>query len=236
MGFASRGLPFPKRMGFASNVGPRCSKRPLSRDSSPRPRYSRDSLFQRVSPMRLSEWYSLQEIFILPNDNVGVGGLRLSSKTHLFRASSHDLSVRDPIRGLLPPILIHLCNVIRKLKTHLIQAQLRPWWILEFLRNKVPNFHFCPFLSERHCSYEVTQVISWGLQLYHLIGDGFIHSLHEKDFCLRTIQLSPSCRSPLPRVIRLWLSTHLQMLPSVPWREDSLSTGSACCYSWLVLI
>ena len=70
MGFASRGSPSPKRMGFASNVGPRCSKRPLSRDSSPRPRYSRDSLFQRVSPMRLSEWYSLQEIFILPNDNV----------------------------------------------------------------------------------------------------------------------------------------------------------------------
>ena len=65
-----RGSPSPKRMGFASNVGPRCSKRPLSRDSSPRPRYSRDSFFQRVSPMRLSEWYSLQEIFILPNNNV----------------------------------------------------------------------------------------------------------------------------------------------------------------------
>ena len=44
MGFASRGSPSPKRMGFASNVGPSCSKRPLSRDSSPRPRYSRDSL------------------------------------------------------------------------------------------------------------------------------------------------------------------------------------------------
>ena len=70
MGFASRGSPSPKRMGFASNVGPSCSKRPLSRDSSPRPRYSRDSLFQRASPLCLSEWYSLQEIFILPNNNV----------------------------------------------------------------------------------------------------------------------------------------------------------------------
>ena len=200
------------------------------------------------------------------------------------------LQLRDPIRGFLPPILIHLYNEIGKLKTHLVQAQLRPWWILEFLRNKVPNFHFCPFLSKRHCLYEFTQVISWGLQLYHLIGDGFhsfsswkgllpkdghdgfwnfygtrfristsahfyrkgiaytsslrsypeaynfitwlvmafIRSLHEKVFCLRTIQLSPSCRSPLPRVIRVWLSPHLKMLPSVPWRGDSLSTGSAC--------
>ena len=70
MGFASRGSPSPKRMGFASNVGPRCSKRPLSRDSSPRPCYSMDSLFQRALPLRLGEWYSLQEIFILPNNNV----------------------------------------------------------------------------------------------------------------------------------------------------------------------
>ena len=44
MGFASRRSPSPKRMGFASDAGPSCSKRPLSRDSSPRPRYSRDSL------------------------------------------------------------------------------------------------------------------------------------------------------------------------------------------------
>ena len=44
MGFASRGPLSPKRMGFASDAGPSCSKRPLSRDSSPRPRYSRDSL------------------------------------------------------------------------------------------------------------------------------------------------------------------------------------------------
>ena len=46
------------------------SKRPLSRDSSPRPRYTRDSLFQRASSLCLSEWYSLQEILILPNNNV----------------------------------------------------------------------------------------------------------------------------------------------------------------------
>ena len=30
----------------------------------------------------------------------------------------------------------------------------------------------------------------------------FIRSFHEKNFCLRTIQLSPSCRSPLTRVIK----------------------------------
>ena len=98
MGLASRGSPSPKRMGFASNVGPSCRKRPLSRDSSPRPRYSRDSLFQRVSPLRLSEWYSLQEILILPNDSAWVGGLWFSSTTHSFRASS-----REPLRSDLPP-------------------------------------------------------------------------------------------------------------------------------------
>ena len=96
MGFASRGSPSPKQMGFACNVGPSCSKRPLSRDSSQRPRYSRDSLFQRASPLRLSEWYSLQEIFILPNNNVWVGGLRFSSTTHSFRASSREPSVKRP--------------------------------------------------------------------------------------------------------------------------------------------
>ena len=98
MGFASRGSPSPKRMGFTSNVGPSCRKRPLSRGSSPRPRFSRHSLFQRVSPLRLSEWYSLQEIIILPNINVWVGGLWFSSTTHSFRASS-----REPLRSDLPP-------------------------------------------------------------------------------------------------------------------------------------
>ena len=46
--------------------------------------------------LRLSEWYSLQEIFILPNNNVWVGGLRFSSTTHSFRASSRDPSVKRP--------------------------------------------------------------------------------------------------------------------------------------------
>ena len=36
------------------------------------------------------------------------------------------LQLRDPIRGLLPPILIHLFDKIWKLKTPLFQAQLRP--------------------------------------------------------------------------------------------------------------
>ena len=97
-GIRIRGSPSPKRMGFASNVGPSCRKRPLSRDSSPRPRYSRHSLFQRVSPLCLSKWYSLQEILILPNNNVWVGGLWFSSTTHSFRASS-----REPLRSDLPP-------------------------------------------------------------------------------------------------------------------------------------
>ena len=56
----------------------------------------------------------------------------------------------------------------------------------------------------------------------------FIRSLHEKNFYLRTIQLSPSCRSPLPRAVTVWLLPHLQMLPSSPWRGDSLSVESAC--------
>ena len=69
---------------------------------------------------------------------------RLHSELRLVR-----LQLRDPIRGFLPPILIHLYDKIRKLKMPLFQAQLRPWWILEFLRNKVPDFHFLPISIKR---------------------------------------------------------------------------------------
>ena len=57
----------------------------------------------------------------------------------------------------------------------------------------------------------------------------FMRSLHEKDFCLRTIQLSPSCRSPLPRVIRVWLLPHLQC--SLRYPEE----GTACLQGLLAL-
>ena len=42
------------------------------------------------------------------------------------------LLLRDPFRGLLPPILILLREKIRKLKTPLCRPQLRPWLILFF--------------------------------------------------------------------------------------------------------
>ena len=56
-----------------------------------------------------------------------------------------------------------------------------------------------------------------------------------RSFCPWMIQLSPSCRSSLPRSVAVWLLPHLQMLPSSPWRGDSSSVESACCDSWLVL-
>ena len=82
---------------------------------------------QRASPLHLSEWDSLREILLLPNDNVLSRGTQI-----LLDGSIHPelrlvrLQLRDPSRGLLPPILIHLHEKIRKLKTPLCQPQLRP--------------------------------------------------------------------------------------------------------------
>ena len=82
---------------------------------------------QRASPLCLSEWDSLQEILLLPNDNVLSRGTQIllddgiHSELRLVR-----LQLRDPSRGLLPPILIHLHDKIRKLKTSLCQPQVRP--------------------------------------------------------------------------------------------------------------
>ena len=82
---------------------------------------------QKASPLYLSEWDSLQEILLLPNDNVLSRGTQIllddgiHPELRLVR-----LQLRDPSRGLLPPILIHLHNKIRKLKTPLCQPQLTP--------------------------------------------------------------------------------------------------------------
>ena len=214
MGFASRGPPSPKRMGFAPSVSPS----PSEWDSH-----------QEGHPLQ-SEWDSLQEILLLPNDNVLSRGTQIllddgiHPELRLVR-----LKLRDPSRGLLPPVLIHLHNKIRKLKTPLCQPQLMPWWILDFLRDKVPDFRYLPISikegianerSLRSC-LESHNFLTWLVM-------AFIRSLHEKNFCLRTIQLSPSCRSPLPGAVTVWLLPHLQMLPSSPWRGDSLSVESAC--------
>ena len=97
MGFASRGSPSPKRMGFASGAGPSCSKRPLSRDSSPRPLYSRDSLspkgFASV-PKRMG---------FASRDSSSPKRQRFESRDsdsprrrHSFRASSREASVERP--------------------------------------------------------------------------------------------------------------------------------------------
>ena len=82
---------------------------------------------QRASPLHLSEWDSLREVLLLPNDNVLSRGTQI-----LLDGSIHPelrlvrLLLRDPIRGLLLPILILLREKIRKLKTPLCQPQLRP--------------------------------------------------------------------------------------------------------------
>ena len=64
---------------------------------------------QRASPLHLSEWDSLREVPLLPNDNVLSRGTQI-----LLYGSIHPelrlvrLLLRDPSRGLLPPILILL--------------------------------------------------------------------------------------------------------------------------------
>ena len=82
---------------------------------------------QRASPLHLSEWDSLREVPLLPNDNVLSRGTQI-----LLDGSIHPelrlvrLLLRDPSRGILPPILILLREKIRKLKTPLCQPQSRP--------------------------------------------------------------------------------------------------------------
>ena len=153
MEFASRGPPSPKRMGFPPRGSPSPSEWDSHQEGHPL-QSEWDSLLapglvaardpfqgillqghatqgipflQRASPLCLSEWDSLQEILHLPNDNVLSRGTQILlddgiySELRLVR-----LQLRDPSRGLLPPILIHLYNKIRKLKTPLCQPQLRP--------------------------------------------------------------------------------------------------------------
>ena len=151
MGFASRGPPSPKRMGFAPRGSPSPSEWDSHQEGHPL-QSEWDSLLapglvaardpfqgillqghttqgipflQRASPLYLSEWDSLQEILLLPNDNVLSRGTQIllddgiHPELRLVR-----LQLRDPSRGLLPPILIHFHNKIRKLKTPLCQPQL----------------------------------------------------------------------------------------------------------------
>ena len=153
MEFASRGPPSPKRMGFPLKGSPSPSEWDSHQEGHPL-QSEWDSLLapglvaardpfqgillqghatqgipflQRASPLCLSEWDSLQEILLLPNDNVLSRGTQIllddgiHSELRLVR-----LQLRDPSRGLLPPILIHLYDKIRKLKTPLCQPQLRP--------------------------------------------------------------------------------------------------------------
>ena len=154
MGFASRGSPSPKRMGFAPRGSPSPSEwdshqegHPLQSEwdllLTPGLVAARDPFqgilllqghatqgipsLQRASPLHLSEWDSLLEILLLPNDNVLSQGTQI-----LLDGSIHPelrlvrLQLRDPSRGLLPPILIHLHEKISKLKTPLCQPELRP--------------------------------------------------------------------------------------------------------------
>ena len=153
MEFASRGPPSPKQMGFPPRGSPSPSEWDSHQEGHPL-QSEWDSLLapglvaardpfqgillqghatqgihflQRASPLCLSEWDSLQEILLLPNDNVLSRGTQIllddgiHSELRLVR-----LQLRDPSRGLLPPILIHLYDKIRKLKTPLCQPQLRP--------------------------------------------------------------------------------------------------------------
>ena len=153
MKFTSRGPPSPKQMGFAPRGSPSPSEWDSHQEGHPL-QSEWDSLLtpglvaardpfqgillqghatqgipflQRASPLCLSEWDSLPGILLLPNDNVLSRGTQIllddgiHSELRLVR-----LQLRDPSRGLLPSIRIHLYDKIRKLKTPLCQPQLRP--------------------------------------------------------------------------------------------------------------
>ena len=127
MGFASRGSPSPKRMGFASNVGSSCSKRPFSRGF-----FSKATLLKGF-PFPKGFASASKRMVFASRDSHSPKQQSLSRGTQILpRRRIHSelclvsLQLRDPIRGLLPPILIHLYDKIWKLKTPLFQAQLRP--------------------------------------------------------------------------------------------------------------
>ena len=111
MGFASKGSPSPKRMGFASRAYPSPKRMGFASRGSPSPK--RMGFASRDPP--------------LPSDNVLLRGtlLHLDVSTHpvLRLVRTH---MRDPHRGLLLPVRLHLPEKIRKLKNHLCQPRLGP--------------------------------------------------------------------------------------------------------------
>ena len=70
MGLASRGSPSPKRMRFASDAGPISSRDPFQGILLQGHATQGIPFLQRASPLCLSKWDSLQEILLLPNNNV----------------------------------------------------------------------------------------------------------------------------------------------------------------------
>ena len=114
-------------------------------------------------------------------------------------------------------------RLLREKSWRLIQI----FWIFYGTRSRFSVI--CPFLSKRallsrghsgHALSLITFSPGWWWLWFVLFM--------RRNFCLRTIQLSPSCRSPFPRSVAVWLLPHLHMLPSSPWRGDISSVESAC--------
>ena len=124
MGFASRRSPSPERMGFASRGSPSPKRMGFASRGFPSPQRMG---FASRDPLHQSEWDSLQGIPPLPSDNVLLRGtlLHLDVSIHpvLRLVRPH---MRDPHRGLLLPVDLHLPEKIRKLKNHLCQPRLGP--------------------------------------------------------------------------------------------------------------
>ena len=152
MGFAPRGSPSPKRMGFASRGSPSPKRMRFAPKCHPL-QSECDSL---LTLGLVAARDPFQGILLRDHATQGIpfskglclcvsaNGIRFQrfsfSQTTTFESGVSDsprqrihselrlvsLQLRDPIRGFLPPILIHLYDEIRKLETHLFQAQLRP--------------------------------------------------------------------------------------------------------------
>ena len=125
MRFASRGSPSQHQMRFASRGSPSLLTQGLTQGLPARDPFQGILLLQGHAPQGIP---SLQgEVLLLPKDDVMSRGTQipLDGSIHLELRLVR-LLLRDPIRGLLLPILILLREKIGKLMTPLCQPQLRP--------------------------------------------------------------------------------------------------------------
>ena len=141
-------------MGFASDAGPSCSKRLLSRDSpSPRPRYSRDSLSPKgfaSAPKRMG---------FASRDSPSPKRQRFESRDsdsprqqHSSRASSRETSIEKPQSRSSPTHSYSPSRQDKEAEDTSMPAPVKAMMDFGFFTEQGPGFplsaHFC---QRGHC-------------------------------------------------------------------------------------